>query len=57
LGNFIKHVVGVSTNKGLKTLLKTNPTPCKSEREPTQNEKDTILNGFVPLNDKNLGTK
>jgi hypothetical protein len=57
LGNFIKHVVGASTNKGLKTLLKTNPTPCKSERDPTQNEKDTILNGFVPLNDKNLGTK
>jgi hypothetical protein len=42
LGNSIEHLVGTSKNKGLKTLLKSNPTPSKNERNPTQTMKVTI---------------
>jgi hypothetical protein len=39
LGNFIKHVVGVSTNKCLKTTLKSTPTTCKNTINQHRNQK------------------
>jgi hypothetical protein len=39
LGNFNKHVVGVSTNKGLKTTPKSTPTPCKNTINQHRNQK------------------
>jgi hypothetical protein len=58
LGNFIKHVVGVSTNKGLKNPPKIYPNPLQKHNQPTQKPKMAQpVDGYVPLETKKMDKK
>jgi hypothetical protein len=43
LGNSVEHLVGTSKNKGLKTPLKSNPTPCKNNKNQHRMEKTQFV--------------
>jgi hypothetical protein len=58
MGNFVEHLVGASKNKGLKTLLKSNPTPCKNSKnqhkmEKTQSVAMDCVYGSLKMGEKN----
>jgi hypothetical protein len=49
LGQFVEHLVCSPNSKGLRTLLKLIPTPCKTEEKSTQTQGAQSKNGFVPF--------
>jgi hypothetical protein len=57
LRNFVEHLVGTSKSKGCKTLIKSNPTPCKNKEIQHRNTKHNPYQRIVPLNNRNLGEK
>jgi hypothetical protein len=57
LRNFVKNLVGTPKNKGFKTLLKSNPTPCKNQENQHRKQKTQSIAMDCAFILSKMGTK
>jgi hypothetical protein len=55
MGKFVEHLVGISKKKGCKTLLNSNPTPCKNLEIQHRRDTHKPYTWFVRVNNKKWG--